>query len=416
MNKFLPTNLPSGWKFVPMWSIATRKESKGYSEAELLSVYREYGVIRKRDRDDNHNVASEDLTNYKFVNKGDLVINKMKTWQGSLGISKYEGIVSPAYFVCAIDPKVNSTYLHFLLRSAPYIATYGALSKGIRVGQWDLPYEEFRQISVILPPIDTQASISNYLTTRTSQIDKMIELKQRKLELLLELRESTITFSVTGSVTNEKESNAGWLRRTNPEWRVLPGNRIFKERSEKSKDSDVHLTPSQTYGVIPQKEYMARTGSRVVLNLTGSDSMKHVEPNDFIIHLRSFQGGIEISHLRGKVSNAYCVLIPNEEVLPGYYRWLLKSNAFIQELSSTTDQLRDGQSINFKQIRELHFPLPPLSTQIEIARFLDKRIELVDQLIDSVRVQKDLLKEYKASLITDVVTGNKSIQVEGSIA
>lgn len=157
-----------------MWSIATRKNRKGYPEAELLSVYREYGVIRKSDRNDNHNVESEDLSSYKLVKKGDLVLNKMKTWQGSLGVSPYDGIVSPAYFVCELNSSVYGSFIHYLLRSEPYIAMYGAASKGIRVGQWDLPYEEFRDLPVILPPFQLQIELAKYLDEKISIIDALV--------------------------------------------------------------------------------------------------------------------------------------------------------------------------------------------------------------------------------------------------
>ena len=174
--------VPAGWKSVPMWSVATRKDRTGYSNAELLSVYREYGVIRKSDRDDNHNVESEDLSNYKFVRKGDLVLNKMKTWQGSLGVSPFEGIVSPAYYVCDLSTELHAPYIHYLLRSAPYIAMYAARSKGILVGQWDLPYEEFREIPVLLPPIEEQRRIAEYLDKQMSQFESLIELKTRQID------------------------------------------------------------------------------------------------------------------------------------------------------------------------------------------------------------------------------------------
>ena len=174
--------VPAGWKSVPMWSVATRKDRTGYSNAELLSVYREYGVIRKSDRDDNHNVESEDLSNYKFVRKGDLVLNKMKTWQGSLGVSPFEGIVSPAYYVCELSTELHAPYIHYLLRSAPYIAMYAARSKGILVGQWDLPYEEFREIPVLLPPIEEQRRIAEYLDKQMSQFESLIELKTRQID------------------------------------------------------------------------------------------------------------------------------------------------------------------------------------------------------------------------------------------
>jgi type I restriction enzyme S subunit len=181
-----------GWKTVPMWSIATRKDRKGYAEAELLSVYREFGVICKSDRDDNHNVESEDLSSYKFVKRGDLVLNKMKTWQGSLGVSKFEGIVSPAYFVCELSTDVHGPFIHYLLRSKPYIAMYGAASKGIRVGQWDLPYEEFRDLPVLLPPIEEQRRIADYLDEQKIQMDKILSAREKQMDSLSLLLRSQI--------------------------------------------------------------------------------------------------------------------------------------------------------------------------------------------------------------------------------
>jgi type I restriction enzyme S subunit len=170
-----------------MWSIATRKDRKGFPDAELLSVYREYGVVRKADRDDNHNVESDDLSNYKYVKKGDLVLNKMKTWQGSLGVSSFDGIVSPAYFTCELSREVHGPFIHYLLRSKPYIAMYGALSKGIRIGQWDLPYEEFRDIPVLLPPLEVQKQIARFLDVQVFRINEMIDEKKKQLKINSEL-------------------------------------------------------------------------------------------------------------------------------------------------------------------------------------------------------------------------------------
>lgn len=196
-----------------------------------------------------------------------------------------------------------------------------------------------------------------------------------------------------------------WLSGMSKDWEICNPRTIFTERSEKSWPSDVHLTPSQIYGVIPQAEYMEVTGNKVVLNLTGADNMKHVEPNDFIIHLRSFQGGIEHSRYQGKVSNAYCVLIPNAKIEPRFFRWVLKSSGFIQELSSTTDQMRDGQSIKYEQFVSIGLPLPSLEEQICLADYLDSRIATIDDVVELKKQQIASFKDFKTSLITSVVTG-----------
>ena len=126
-------------------------------------------------------------------------------------------------------------------------------------------------------------------------------------------------------MTSVKNSDIHWLGKVASDWEIAPAWRVMKERGEKSLPDDVHLTPSQTHGVLTQQDYMDRTGNKVVLNLAGTDNMKRVRAGDFIIHLRSFQGGIEASAIDGKVSNAYTVLTPAPDAHFGYYRWFMKS-------------------------------------------------------------------------------------------
>lgn len=187
----------------------------------------------------------------------------------------------------------------------------------------------------------------------------------------------------------------------NPEWELVNPKTIFIERSTRSRPDDVHLTPSQLYGVLPQAEYIEKNGTGVVLNLVGSDNMKHVEADDFIIHLRSFQGGIEHSPFKGKVSNAYCVLQPSVNIEPRFYRWVLKSGGYIQELNSTTNQLRDGQSIKFEHFASIGLPLPAFSEQTRMADFLDSQIALIDQLIANKKSQISLIWENVSSKMSD---------------
>ena len=196
-----------------------------------------------------------------------------------------------------------------------------------------------------------------------------------------------------------------WLNEINPNWDIAIPKSIFSERSTRSLPGDIHLTPSQIYGVLPQSEYMEKSGTGIVLNLVGSDNMKHVEVNDFIIHLRSFQGGIEHSPFDGKVSNAYCVLQPKAGIEPGFFRWVLKSNGYIQELNSTTNQLRDGQSIKFEQFASIGLPKPPIDEQRKIADFLDLQVNSIDEVI---RLKLELISQYNKlieSKIHELVTG-----------
>jgi type I restriction enzyme S subunit len=137
-------------------------------------VYREYGVILKHSRTDNRNPAGKDLASYKVVRRGDLVLNKMKTWQGSLGVSPYDGIVSPAYIVCRLRPDLNPWFIHHLLRSYPYIHEYSRLSYGVRLGQWDMRYEEFKNLPVFIPPRIEQNGIVRVVRRELRHVDPVI--------------------------------------------------------------------------------------------------------------------------------------------------------------------------------------------------------------------------------------------------
>ena len=123
--------IPQDWSVRPFWSLFRRLKRTGFANEQLLSVYRDYGVIPKSSRDDNFNKESEDISAYQLVEPGFLVTNKMKAWQGSIALSRLRGIVSPTYYVYKALSSESDRFLHYLLRSAPYTALYGGISKGL---------------------------------------------------------------------------------------------------------------------------------------------------------------------------------------------------------------------------------------------------------------------------------------------
>ena len=193
-------------------------------------------------------------------------------------------------------------------------------------------------------------------------------------------------------------STPDWTTGLPAAWDLRGARRLFRERRQPSLADDVHLTPSQHHGVLPQSEYMQKTGSRVVLNLTGADNMKHVEPDDFVIHLRSFQGGIEHSPHRGKVSNAYTVFAASCEIDPRYYKWVLKSQPVIEQLASTTDQLvrlswvatvRSGITLNARHEADFGSTYVPY---LRVANVKADRLDLTE--VKGVWATKEQLARY----------------------
>lgn len=216
--------VPSHWEKVTVRSITklSNERNGNRNDLELLSVYREYGVIKKASRNDNHNVESQDLSNYKFVDKGYLVLNKMKMWQGSLGVSKYRGIVSPAYIVCKLVGELNFDYIHYLLRSPQFKTIYNRISYGVRVGQWDMRYDDFKNIKLYLPPLKEQAHIVKYLESQLSKINQFIKIKKKIIAALKEQKQFVINQAVTKGLnpnTKMKPSDIDGIEETPAHWR-----------------------------------------------------------------------------------------------------------------------------------------------------------------------------------------------------
>lgn len=204
----------AGWMpFIPKhWLVEKLKYNlnfvsiKNCSDREVLSLYRELGVLPKNSRDDNHNVTSEDTSKYKLVKQGNFVVNKMKAWQGSVAVSDFEGIVSPAYYVYEFsNDKFHKKYFHYLLRNRTYTTEFRRLSGGIREGQWDLSQESLGNTLILIPPLQEQKQIADYLDLKCGEIDKIIAGKREEIETLNEYKKSLIFEYVTGKkeVSNE---------------------------------------------------------------------------------------------------------------------------------------------------------------------------------------------------------------------
>ena len=185
--------IPLHWKADKLKFHLRQRGIKNQIDKQVLSLYREYGIVPKDSRDDNHNVTSEDVSDYKYVRVGDFVVNKMKAWQGSVAVSNYEGIVSPAYFIYEFsDDLINKRYFHYLMRNKTYATEFRRLSGGIREGQWDLPSEALNNTIILLPPLDEQQEIADYLDNKCAEIEQIIADKKSEIETLDGYKKSLI--------------------------------------------------------------------------------------------------------------------------------------------------------------------------------------------------------------------------------
>lgn len=194
-------DIPEHWEARKLRQLLSRVTERNRPDLALLSVVREKGVIERdtEDRDGNHNFIPEDLSNYKVVRTGQFAMNKMKAWQGSYGVSPFDGIVSPAYFVFNLRG-AGGAFFHTAIRSKAYVPFFTQASDGVRVGQWDLAEPRMKEITFFFPSEAEQVAIVDFVTRETTGISVAISQLEREIELLREYRTRLVADVVTGKL------------------------------------------------------------------------------------------------------------------------------------------------------------------------------------------------------------------------
>ena len=218
---------PAHWEAQRLRKVLRRRTERERPDRPLLSVVRERGVILRdaTTSDENHNYIPDDLSNYKVVRAGQFVVNKMKAWRGSFGVSRHEGIVSPAYFVFEVFG-LRGDFFHTAVRSRAYVPAFARASDGVRIGQWDLAEARMRDILFLVPPASEQAAIVRFLDHVERRIRRYIRAKQRLIALLEEQKEAAVQEAVTGRIdvrtrrpyTTYKGSGIEWLQEVPKHW------------------------------------------------------------------------------------------------------------------------------------------------------------------------------------------------------
>jgi len=417
--------VPEHWEVTKVKRVATKigsgKTPRGGSE-----VYVSEGVIFLRSQnvhdtglrlDDVVYISpamDEEMDNTR-VQAGDILLN---VTGGSIGrtsvVPSSLGTANVSQHVCIIRiPDSNSR--NFLaaaiqgnvIRSQIELVQNGAARDGLN-------FEQIGNLVFALPSSAEEFhAITTFLHHELEQIDALIDEQRRLIDFLKEKRQAIISHAVTNGIDPSratKPSGVGWLGNIPVSWAVVGSRRLFRLRNERAWHSDQQLTASQKYGMLFQSDFVELEGRRVVEVIQGTDSLRHVEPNDFVISLRSFQGGIEWCKLFGSVTFHYVVLAPIKNVHPPFFAYLFKSMAYIQALRSTTNLIRDGQDLRYSHFVLIDLPLVPIDEQREIASYLDQKIPQIDELSSLAHVAIERLQERRSALISAVVTGKIDVR------
>lgn len=400
--------IPLQWEMDKLKYHLKRNEPRNPGNMTVLSLYRELGVIPKDSRDDNHNVTSEDTSKYKHVRVGDFVINKMKAWQGSVAVSDFEGVVSPAYFVYRFTGNAfYKRYFHYLLRSC-YKDEFMRLSGGIRVGQWDLPSEALDRVPVIIPTIQEQKLISEFLDIKCDEIETLSADIQSQIETLEQYKRSVITEAVTKGLNPDadiKDSNVKWIGKMPAHWECIRGKYLLRYIQKPIRETDGVITCFRD-GEVTLRSNRREDGFTMADKEIGYQG---IDAGDLVVHgMDGFAGAIGISDSRGKASPVLNVLgtKQNKRYIMYYLRSMAYSDVFIAMATGIRVRSCD---LRWNKLAELQYPVPPIDEQVAIVKYIDTVIQKTDAVIAYKKTQLETLDEYKKSLIFEYVTGKKEV-------
>lgn len=276
-----------------------------------------------------------------------------------------------------------------------------------------LNIEILRNTVIPLPSLGGQRAIVAFLDRQTGRIGGLIKNKTRFIALLKEKRAAVITHAVTKGIDPDalmKDSGVDWLGRVPAHWEVVPPTALFTESKERAREGDQMLSATQKYGVIPLAEYEALEQRQVTMAVVNLNMRKHVEVGDFVISMRSMDGGLERARAVGSVRSSYSVLKPGPDVEGRFYGALMKSSLYIQALRLTSNFIRDGQDLNFGHVRKVKLPKPDIREQAAIADHIKAETARIDGLISLTERSIELLREKRAALITAAVTGKIDVR------
>jgi len=393
-----------------------RSRLAGKPEWQPLSVFLDDGVVPRSDRDDNHNQLGADLSNYLVVEPGDLVFNKLRTWQGGFGHSRFSGIVSPAYYVLRPTPALDTRFMDYLLHSSPYLAELTRLSKWMPPSQFDMPWDELKTLPVPLPPLDVQRRIADFLDDQVERIDGVIAARERMVGLVAERAASEAQSLVLARVdTQPIRTDAGPVLPTPPGWIARKNKTFMREVVDLSQSgAEEMLTVSHLTGVTPRSEktvYMFEVETNV--------GYKRVQPGDLVINtLWAWMGALGVARKPGIVSPAYGVYRFTEpSAEPRYFDALFRSNAYVTEMTRYSKGVWSSRLRLYPDsFLALTSPFPPYDEQLRIADAVEASTEAVARRVAPMRRSIDLLGERKRSLITAAVTGEFDVSSASSRA
>ena len=409
--------VPEHWQCLPHRAIFKEVKEREFAKEQMLSVTIKRGIIPQADllKDSSKKDSSNtDKSKYKLVCPEDLAYNKMRAWQGAVGVSQFRGIISPAYVVMRPREKCITRYFHYLYRTPYFAKEAERWSYGITSDMWSLRPEDFKLIYSVVPPNDEQQLIVRFLDWASVRCEKAIRAKRRVIALLEEQKQAIIHRAVTRGLDDTvslKPSGLDWLGGVPEHWDVKRAGALFAERKENGIKGLPLLVVSLNTGVTVGEELDHRGREKRLIADVEKYSL--TRKGDIAYNMmRMWQGAVGIVPTDGMVSPAYVVARPRTSATnSSYYELFFRTDACKGEINrQSTGIVSDRNRLYWDSFKQLKLPVPPETEQQDIVEGVREKLKPLEQTKASLNREIELIREYRTRLISDVVTGKLDVR------
>lgn len=427
-------DIPAHWEATRNFALFSERIERGFTNKELLAITIGRGVIKQTEVEIKQDTSNEDKSNYKLIKVGDLGYNKMRMWQGAVGYSQYEGIVSPAYIILKPRKGIEPRFFHYLFRTPIYTSQSYRNAYGIVDDQHSLRYHQFKAMYSPVPPLAEQTAIADFLDRKTGQIDAYVALKEKAIALLQEQKTAIINAAVTGKLTMDngqltmdnsqlsivnsqlkKGSGIEWLGEVPAHWEVKKLKHIGRVKTGMAKNSS-NVTNLQS--LVPylrvanvQDGYLDLTDVATIPASSADIEKYQLQKGDLLMN----EGGDFDKLGRGCVWNGEIPICLHQNhvfavrikkgINPYWINFLTLTHYGKCYFISKSKQTTNLASISSRNLAEFPALIPPANEANEIMEMIYSATAKIDQAIAQAQQQIDLIKEYRESLISQAVTG-----------
>lgn len=405
--------IPAHWEMHRGKWLFSKAERPTTERDEVITCFRDGVVTLRKNRRLTGFTESLKEIGYQGIRKGDLVIHQMDAFAGAIGVADSDGKGTPVYSVCIPKPNVFSDYYAHLVRTMAKQNYILSLAKGIRERSTDFRFSTFGALTLPVPTLQEQTSISRYLNWKTAQINKFIRNKRRLIALLKEQKQNIINQAVTCGINpnvNLKPSGVEWIGDIPEHWEEARAKYYFQEVDTRSQTgTEEMLSVSHLTGITP------RSQKNVTMFLAQSNvGLKICQPDDIVINtMWAWMAALGVSKYYGIVSPSYGVYrqLDSTKYDSTYLDNLLRIDGYRVEYTHRSTGVRSSRLRLYPdKFLSMRIVCPPLDEQKKIVLFIKQATSTFNTTISRAESEIQLILEYRDRLIADVVTGKVDVR------